>query len=463
MSAPSDALFALPAETTRLPDRDPPRSVPSTHLVVHRRDREIEHARGWTLRGSVDAADDSRARAPFARLVKPATTPSSSRGGEIDGRLRSRASAFLASASLTLTGVGLVRNAPTMTARNGAVGGKTKSQKKPRQKRGGADANAERDGKRAEASASDNKNHATLKHLAVGAVSGGVSRSVVAPLERVKIEYMIDSGKVASEGGVMGSLRRIVRTEGAAGLFRGNLLNVMRIAPTKAVEFYCFDAFKKSRLRLKRDQRDGGGGAGQGNEELSLSGGERMLGGSLASMAGTALTHPVDTLRSRVTSTGMRMGEAWSGLMRNEGPMALWKGLSVNMIRVAPYGAVNFFVYDACKSAYKKTLKPGQEIGPLPTLFFGGLAGAAAQTAVYPLEMVQRRIQVSGMTSAVSAGSSAALTVKYKNVFHGIQCVYKTEGLGALYAGLVPNYAKIFPAAAVSFYVYEALKLHYGL
>ena len=41
--------------------------------------------------------------------------------------------------------------------------------------------------------------------------------------------------------------------------------------------------------------------------------------------------------------------------------------------------------------------------------------------------------------------------------------MYKTEGLGALYAGLVPNYTKIFPAAAVSFYVYEALKLHYGL
>ena len=43
---------------------------------------------------------------------------------------------------------------------------------------------------------------------------------------------------------------------------------------------------------------------------------------------------------------------------------------------------MNFFVYDACKSAYKKTLKPGQEIGPLPTLFFGGLAGAAAQFVV---------------------------------------------------------------------------------
>ena len=60
-------------------------------------------------------------------------------------------------------------------------------------------------------------------------------------------------------------------------------------------------------------------------------------------MVGTALTHPVDTLRSRVTSSGMRMGEAWTGLIQREGPRALWKGLGANMLRVAPYGAINFF------------------------------------------------------------------------------------------------------------------------
>ena len=78
-------------------------------------------------------------------------------------------------------------------------------------------------------------------------MAGGVSRSVVAPLERVKIEYMIDSGKVAAEGGMLGTLRRIVRTEGAVGLFRGNLLNVLRIAPTKAVELFAFDKYKEWR------------------------------------------------------------------------------------------------------------------------------------------------------------------------------------------------------------------------
>jgi solute carrier family 25 phosphate transporter 23/24/25/41 len=164
-----------------------------------------------------------------------------------------------------------------------------------------------------------------------------------------------------------------------------------------------------------------------------------------------------------------------------------------NMVRVAPYGAINFFVYDWCKSAYRRRfLAPGERMRAAPTLAFGGLAGAAAQTVVYPLKMLQRRIQVQGMAPAataaaavtaktaaaateaatgtakvakaavVEAGSSAS-AVRYKNMFHGILLVARTEGVGALYAGLLPNYVKIFPAAAVSFYVYETMKENFGI
>ena len=43
-------------------------------------------------------------------------------------------------------------------------------------------------------------------------------------------------------------------------------------------------------------------------------------------------------------------------------------------------------------------------------------------------------------------------------MFHGIYVVGKNEGIGALYACLIPNYAKILPSAAISFYVYELMK-----
>ena len=175
-----------------------------------------------------------------------------------------------------------------------------------------------------------------------------------------------------------------------------------------------------------------------------------MLGGSVASMCGTALTHPIDTLRSRVSGTGMPMGECWAALVANEGYGALWKGLGANMVRVAPYGAINYAVYDFCKATYRRVYGEKAKMAALPTMCFGALAGAAAQTGVYPLEMIQRRMQVQGMKKGV--------TVAYKNMFNGIYVVFKSEGIGALYAGLVQNYAKILPSAAVSFYCYELLK-----
>jgi len=280
-----------------------------------------------------------------------------------------------------------------------------------------------------------------LKHLLVGAVSGGVSRTAVAPLERAKIEYMLDSSTIARDGGLMGTLRRIVRHEGPGGLFRGNTLNVLRIAPTKAVEFFVYDKFKDHIINT--------------SDQTELDGIQRMVGGSVASMCGTALTHPVDTLRSRVSGTGMLLGDCWKQLVANEGYGALWKGLGANMVRVAPYGAINFFVYDACKSLYRKKFGEKAKMSAVPTMCFGALAGAAAQTGVYPLEMIQRRIQVAGM----KRGSGVA----YKNMFHGIYVVSKNEGIGALYAGLLPNYAKILPSAAISFYVYEVMKRFFDI
>ena len=147
-------------------------------------------------------------------------------------------------ASLTLPMSGM-----SVTRLNAGAAGKqpAKLKKDRRDKEVSALATAKENAAKKSDGAAVKKEPGLLQHLTVGAVAGGVSRSVVAPLERVKIEYMIDSSKVAAEGGMMGTLRRIVRMEGAVGLFRGNMLNVLRIAPTKAVELYCFDKYKEWR------------------------------------------------------------------------------------------------------------------------------------------------------------------------------------------------------------------------
>ena len=85
---------------------------------------------------------------------------------------------------------------------------------------------------------------------------------------------------------------------------------------------------------------------------------------------------------------------------------------------------------------------------------FGALAGAAAQTAVFPIELAQRRLQAQGLAGA---------PVLYRGMLDCIAQIVRKEGPRALYSGLLPNYGKLVPAAAVSFYLYEVLKQRFDL
>lgn len=75
----------------------------------------------------------------------------------------------------------------------------------------------------------------SLRRLLSGAVAGAVSRTVVAPLETIRTHLMVGSGG-SSSSQVLGD---IMKHEGWTGLFRGNLVNVIRVAPARAVEV-CF-------------------------------------------------------------------------------------------------------------------------------------------------------------------------------------------------------------------------------
>lgn len=71
-----------------------------------------------------------------------------------------------------------------------------------------------------------------LKRLISGAIAGTVSRTVVAPLETIRTHLMVGSnGNSTTE-----VFQSIMKHEGWTGLFRGNLVNVIRVAPSKAIE-----------------------------------------------------------------------------------------------------------------------------------------------------------------------------------------------------------------------------------
>lgn len=79
-----------------------------------------------------------------------------------------------------------------------------------------------------------------------GGVAGAVSRTVVSPLERLKILFQIQSaGRNEYKMSVGKGLMKMWKDEGWRGFMRGNGTNCIRIVPYSAVQFGSYNFYKR--------------------------------------------------------------------------------------------------------------------------------------------------------------------------------------------------------------------------
>lgn len=84
----------------------------------------------------------------------------------------------------------------------------------------------------------------------IGGVSAAVSKTVVAPIERVKLLLQVqDANKnIAADKrykGIGDCFTRVMAEQGLGSFWRGNLANVIRYFPTQALNFAFKDVYKK--------------------------------------------------------------------------------------------------------------------------------------------------------------------------------------------------------------------------
>ncbi|CAH2077232.1 unnamed protein product [Thlaspi arvense] len=273
----------------------------------------------------------------------------------------------------------------------------------------------------------------TLRRLFSGAMAGAVSRTVVAPLETIRTHLMVGSGGSSSTE-VFGD---IMKHEGWTGLFRGNLVNVIRVAPARAVELFVFETVNK-----KLSPENG--------EQSKIPIPASLLAGACAGVSQTLLTYPLELIKTRLTiQRGVYKGifDAFVKIIREEGPTELYRGLAPSLIGVVPYAATNYFAYDSLRKAYRSVSKQ-EKIGNIETLLIGSLAGALSSTATFPLEVARKHMQVGAVSGRVV----------YKNMLDALVSILEHEGILGWYKGLGPSCLKLVPAAGISFMCYEACK-----
>jgi solute carrier family 25 phosphate transporter 23/24/25/41 len=78
-----------------------------------------------------------------------------------------------------------------------------------------------------------------------GGIAGAVSRTVVSPLERLKILFQVQSaGRNAYQMSVGKALGKMWREEGWKGFMAGNGTNCIRIVPYSATQFGAYNLYK---------------------------------------------------------------------------------------------------------------------------------------------------------------------------------------------------------------------------
>ncbi|TKA73996.1 hypothetical protein B0A49_03887 [Cryomyces minteri] len=279
-----------------------------------------------------------------------------------------------------------------------------------------------------------------------GGVAGAVSRTVVSPLERLKILFQIQSvGREEYKLSIWKGLAKMWREEGWRGFMAGNGTNCIRIVPYSAVQFGSYNFYKRFF---------------ENTPGANLGAGQRLACGALAGITSVTCTYPLDIVRTRLSiqsasfaaiqrkEPGARLPGMWAtmaGMYKNEGGfLALYRGIVPTVAGVAPYVGLNFMVYESVRVYFT----PEGERNPtaIGKLGAGAISGAVAQTCTYPFDVLRRRFQINTMSG---------IGYQYKSIFDAIRVIVAQEGVKGLYKGIAPNLLKVAPSMASSWLSFE--------
>jgi len=303
------------------------------------------------------------------------------------------------------------------------------------------------------------------KSLICGGTAGMVSKTFVAPLDRIKILLQGQNPHYKSYG-IFTGLVQVIRKEGFLGLYKGNGAQMVRVFPYAAVQFVSYEGYKRLLGPFFKEN----------SQAFNL------IAGGLAGVTSVVATYPLDLVRARITfavgptaTVGTFGGvsifqrsqivSTLTSVFRNEGGIqGLYRGLTPALAFIIPYAGLNFYMFEKVKYllliTYPKLFgneKDGQIMLTVPgKLVSGGLAGSISQSVAYPLDVARRRMQLSFMSEETKKLG--------KGVFQTLYITYRDHGIvKGLYRGMTINYIRATPLIAVNFATYETLKQLVGL
>jgi hypothetical protein len=195
--------------------------------------------------------------------------------------------------------------------------------------------------------------------------------------------------------------------------------------------------------------------------------GRSAASGAVSGAAVSVVLQPLDVLRTRLqtdatSGTYRSIHDTAHGIWREGGGFSnLWRGSSATVVRVGMGAAIHFFSLQLMREASGASgLRSGGGRGGPSTggatsaawLRDAGMGGASRSIAVLlmcPVTTVKTRMEASG---------EAGARYVYSSVPHALSVITHTEGVGALWRGLLPNLAANAPFSAIHYMCYKQVQ-----
>jgi len=281
----------------------------------------------------------------------------------------------------------------------------------------------------------DSKKLGFVENFMLAGVAAGVSKTVAAPIERVKLlvqnqDEMIKQGRLDKPyTGVMDCVQRVLKTEGVYPFWRGNLANVLRYFPTQALNFAFKDTIK-SAFATPKNAPDW--------QKFATN----ITSGGVAGTLSLTVVYSLDYARTRLANDAKGKGgerqfngllDVYKKTLATDGVAGLYRGFTISAVGIFIYRGMYFGLYD--------TLKPmllGADAGVASSFMLGWAVTIASGLMSYPIDTVRRRMM---MTSGAA--------VKYKSSLDCFAKVLKNEGFMSLMKGAGANILRGVAGAGV--------------
>jgi solute carrier family 25 phosphate transporter 23/24/25/41 len=276
--------------------------------------------------------------------------------------------------------------------------------------------------------------HHILKNFICGGIAGGVSRTITAPLENLKVIYQ--TSYIASKPpSVARGILNIYEEKGFRGLYRGNTISISMSVLEQAMRFAIIDYTKK---HLE-------------DEYGSVSPKNLLCIGIMTGILASCILFPLEVVRVRVMTSDDTQHKVYNKIKKiytQHGIRGFYSGYIPHIMSVLPAGSVNVVFYNFLK----KLLVTERDIETLNMnkfMLIGGFAGMITGTITYPLNILTTRTIVANRDRPPTDRISFISIIRRTLI---------NEGFLGFVKGYQASILRLFIGQSFNFGTYETLR-----